>query len=703
MLKSPLVQLFVFFLLALIPFQGFSYKLDSKAKQKFAVEAVLQELETHYGMIKYKEKVFGVSYDSLRKKYNALIDRATTIEESHGLVKKQKREILSVEDSEQMLIALVNEFNDGHLNLYRPQRNTATLGIKTAYTDNKLLVTGFSKDFYNSDNVTEKVNIGDEVISVNDESVHTVAAKLIPFAFSGNFRMELNVAYNGVLNRSNRIFRKVKEGDKVVVKFKRKNQEKLITGYYAWIYSNTIDDDKFLYPDKFKPSKVASEDDGSYTYGTYSTVRSFFRVGLDKFVDADLVTDIGALINFAEDKKEEDDKTKLKSVKRLQAYTVEHKGKMFGVLRIPNYSPGSFEAVIDELKWFAKALKKFEKTTDGLIIDQLTNGGGYVYYTTHFIKFFASEGSLDGMTIDMKLTETLVREQEEWAKEGNPENEGKPNFGQFRLSKLLVEDLKKRLANGDEWSGPMPIMGDDMAYVGEGLSVNLGSRGVVYTKPIMILNDGRSASGGDFFPSIMQKNKRAIVFGETSTGLGGPVYRSQDCMPGSEMPMRSTFGYCEFADGSPLENIGAIPDVVRVVVQGDLLDDFSAYTKQALDTFAKYVDDPKVATKTLQDDVNKAHPMNPLNGADLKEFIKLLEPVAKDDLILSTLYDVPSILERLKQLKMINKFANQAKQLDDMIVYAKTVRTVEQELADKKKKEEAKAKAEAEKKKAASK
>ena len=49
-----------------------------------------------------------------------------------------------------------------------------------------------------------------------------------------------------------------------------------------------------------------------------------------------------------------------------------------------------------------------------------------------------------------------------------------------------------------------------------------------YTKPILMLTDEFSASGGDMLPAIFQSNHRGPVFGWRTMGAGGSVVGSAD-------------------------------------------------------------------------------------------------------------------------------------------------------------------------------
>ncbi|MBI3556824.1 MAG: hypothetical protein HY074_11220, partial [Deltaproteobacteria bacterium] len=126
-----------------------AFALDSKQAQRVAFEAMLAELKTHYGMIKFKEEHFGITYDQVEQKYLRLIDTATTLEEDAGLQPKVARDILAPEEFRQMMIGFAAEFKDGHTNILRQTKNAWTLGIRTAAIDGHLYVVGFNKTFFN--------------------------------------------------------------------------------------------------------------------------------------------------------------------------------------------------------------------------------------------------------------------------------------------------------------------------------------------------------------------------------------------------------------------------------------------------------------------------------------------------------------------------------------------------------------------------
>jgi hypothetical protein len=526
--------------------------------------------------------------------------------------------------------------------------------------------------------------VGDEILTVNGKSVHELANQNMLYTQSGTFISRLMDGYEFILNRTNRWFPAEKEGARVRLEFKR--GEEIFVGHLPWIKRSELARDAARNPDKYKPSEDTRRDTGKYTFGTGSTVRTYFKEGLGKVdLPEGSILNVGALVN-AEIRKDAASKTKakaedserpkalpsaalydalpaqtqaadgakeLKEVERIEAYTIKYKDKTFGVLRIPNYSPGGLDATVNELRWIARVLKTLQTQTDGLIIDQVSNGGGYVFYVKDLLKMFAKDKFSQTMTIDYKLTTTLLNYLSSDDDVDPLDHPGTsnflPNFAHLRVNDVLKAELRTRYEKGEEWSGPMSMMGEDI-FANNAAEGAVGLKDAIYSKPVMVLNDVRSGSGGDFFPALMQKNNRAWIMGTTSSGLGGPVYRGIDNMPGSEMYMRCTMGECHFADGTILENVGAVTDVFRDITAQDVEKGFKGFAEDVLNAF--HTDlvlgdtsrDP-ARFKIIADEVK-------LKAADV---IALPEELKKADQILGSLTDNPSIYIRLKTLLRLKK------------------------------------------------
>src|SRR5580700_10334130 len=76
-------------------------------------------------------------------------------------------------------------------------------------------------------------------------------------------------------------------------------------------------------------------------------------------------------------------------------------------------------------------------------------------------------------------------------------------------------------------------------------------------------------------------------------------------MPGSEMFIRCTMGYCERSDRLPIENLGVVPDVQRWVSLRDMKEGFGAYSRDALDAAVALADGKGAAT--IQEELDDKH------------------------------------------------------------------------------------------------
>jgi C-terminal processing protease CtpA/Prc len=680
--------------------------VDSKEGQHQELNAVLMELETHYGMIKFKERLYGITYDGLRAKYADLIDRALLPEEAAGLRQPPARQVLSPDEFRQLIVAVAAEFRDGHLNILRQTSAMWTLGIRTAAIDGRLFVTGFMPEFFVQGQSPTPLRIGDEIIALDGKPVQQIADELMPYMQLATHSTREAAALESVVNRSHRRLLPMQTGAAARVTFARAGlpgvAPRTFTGVYHWLNTDDLREITAYMPPRARSESTGGSvtnrqphgastatmqpADEAYTFGTRGT-ESYFSAGLARLgLPTGSEVDIGLIVNEeirrnkgrrssildllrgraggAEptvdallEAEEQAGITQthralaaLEPVTRLTARTVRYRGKNIGIIRIPDYSPETFQDVIHEIRWLAHVLSVMEQSTDGLIIDQLSNGGGYVFQVVQLAKLFANGDEMRGVTIDMRISESFLARAEAVLREhpdalrngGNlldlaqtQAAAGGQNFAEIFLSRKFVQQLRQRLAQGDRWTGPIPYMGTADHYTPGEFGRILGQEGKTYTKPVLLMNDSRSASGGDFFPAIMQSNGRAVVFGETSMGLGGPVYRSTQT-PGTEMFARCTFGYCERSDGLPIENMGVVPDVPRWVTRQDLQDGFRTYAKDALETAAGLING--TPTEALREELSRRSRLNlPRKPSfqTLNALFTAMVPIATSDLSIS--------------------------------------------------------------------
>jgi hypothetical protein len=263
----------------------------------------------------------------------------------------------------------------------------------------------------------------------------------------------------------------------------------------------------------------------------------------------------------------------------FHAYLYEtDQGKFIGYLRIPHFR-GS-EAHLDELE---KILAFFSERTDALVIDQFNNPGGYAHYM-YALASMLTQNALSTPKHRRKITQKdvayalkelrgleLIQSDAE-----AQEFFGKTFFGtlvthqfvQFYINycRFIIEEWKA----GRSYTNPFYICSIDQ--------INPHPT-IRYTKPILLLINELDISCGDFFPAIMQDNKRAVTMGTTTAGAGGIVETLSYPNPLGISSLSYTISLAERIDNHPIENRGVTPDIEYNISKKDLQNNYCGYVK----------------------------------------------------------------------------------------------------------------------------
>lgn len=255
--------------------------------------------------------------------------------------------------------------------------------------------------------------------------------------------------------------------------------------------------------------------------------------------------------------------------------------KLIGYIRIPSYVASMYTTdYAAAVAHFRKLVTLFESTTDGLVIDQVNNPGGSVSYLYSLVSML-SDQAVKTPRHRMRITQAdvmaAIQGLEKISQIKNDADaekilgevlDGYPATYQIaQFYKVYYEFIINEFKAGHLLTAPYWIEGVDQ----------INPAADHFTKPILLVINGLDFSGGDFFPAILQDNKRVKVFGTRTAGAGGYVLDfSYPNLFGVDK-FRLTGSIAERVDSNPIENLGVKPDVEYSITAEDLQNQYRGY------------------------------------------------------------------------------------------------------------------------------
>jgi hypothetical protein len=226
-----------------------------------------------------------------------------------------------------------------------------------------------------------------------------------------------------------------------------------------------------------------------------------------------------------------------------------------------------------------------QKTTDSLVIDQVNNPGGSVLYLYSLVSMLADQpmstprhrmaiAQADVVDALSQIEQLKSIKTEDDIAKGGPAIQalggGYPVTLEFvNFTRAYAQFIASEWTAGHKLTTPYWIGGVD----------HINPSAVHYTKPILLLINELDFSGGDFFPTIMQDNKRVTILGTRTAGAGG--YVNDVTVPNNTgvASFRVTQSIAERSTGNPIENLGVAPDINYVMSVADYQNAFAPYVE----------------------------------------------------------------------------------------------------------------------------
>jgi hypothetical protein len=258
-------------------------------------------------------------------------------------------------------------------------------------------------------------------------------------------------------------------------------------------------------------------------------------------------------------------------------------GKKIGYLRLPHYMGDE-----EELKEFGITMNLFQRRTDALILDQINNPGGSVFYlyalasTLTDRPLFAPKHHIAMTQEEIFVANLLLPYLEQVTNDETARDMLGDTIGgypvDYRFVRIMIDFCHFLI---DQWEqGKIYSEATHLFGVDE-IRPHAQYR---YTKPVLVLINSLDFSGGDFFPAILQDNQRATTLGTRTAGAGGYVLSTEFPNHTGMKSFVMTGSLAERINQQPIENLGIIPDIHYELTATDLQENYKEYVQVILET-----------------------------------------------------------------------------------------------------------------------
>lgn len=540
-----------------------------KDRMKGDLDFIRNTLDIHYAPILWKQRHLGWDLDREIAAIKSKIDEAKEI---------------SVKDYQILVKEFFRSIKDYHVSVQFFSTESAVLpftikGVEGRYFISYIDKKKLSPKFY-------PIDVGDEVVMFDDQPIQTAFDQIVREEFRGEINdTDRTLAERLLTKRLGLLGQKVPHGAIMIGVLKEGSGD--VRNYQiAWDYTPEQITHHYLQGDEELYTSKTSVLDSAFCQKEFVT--PYCDLLSDTSQAASLNPyDIGSRKGFLP-------KLGLKlweSAKdsTFHAYTFNTQaGHHVGYIRIPSYRGED-----EEVQEFAECIKFFEKRTDALVIDQLNNPGGSVFYMYALVSMLTDQPLFNPaacMTITQKDVATAaklipllekVSDDAEAQEILNSSWSGYPisyQTSQFVLSFLRF--IKNEWNQGKTLTDPCCLYGVDKI---------LPHPETRYTKPILVLTNECAFSCGDIFPAILQDNKRATIMGSKTAGAGGFVRTANFPNLFGIKEFRYTGSLLQRLDKTPIENLGVTPDIPYVITEEDLRHHYIDYIQAIHDVLEELI------------------------------------------------------------------------------------------------------------------
>jgi hypothetical protein len=483
-------------------------------------------------------------------------------------------------DFQEALIEYVSSLNDAHDLIIFPSTFSATLGFTVDIYDGKVLIDTINR--LQLPIAQFPFNIGDELVTVDGTPVASLIASFRKYAIAANQRSTDRTAASRIVSRSQQVMPHALDvaGDAVL---QIRNGNTGTVGLYTvpWRTSGIpMDSQGPVVSPRRGNGRIFLPSDGlgfTSPAGTGDPAPQIFKLAESTPSDNTLPEYMAPIAPLLNASVARDYYTVIGIGSRTPVWgpppgfvvrlgtqathfflsgTYISNGVRIGFIRIPSMSPGVGTATA--LQQLDDEIRFFNTNVDALVVDVMRNPGGLVSFTEAVAqRFIPNSVRITGFQIRATAAMLFQFSAMLSAARNNPAT---PPDVLANLENNYNE-VRRAFEENRGLSNPVSLNSTG--------SLTLPSVPHAFQKPLILLVDEFSASGGDAFAAIMQDNNRGPLVGMRTMGAGGtvvsfsgPAYtESITRMTTSLMHRGRTIYTQDFPPAPYIENIGVRPEI----------------------------------------------------------------------------------------------------------------------------------------------
>lgn len=531
--EAGLAFAFKFLTLAVLIF-GFS---QARAKSLTTEEKLsdlnqlVSRLKSGYGPLHYKNKNMGIDIDAIAAQYSKSISATKSNAEFYY-----------------QIMRFIAEFKDGHFSANIPSRHRAYLPFTADLVQGEILIDGVDRSKLPAS--VFPYEKGDQIVEFNGRPVQAEVDELALYVPNGYVGSVQRIAAMSLTSRRG-MRMPVPSKKAIVIKIRKANSNVVDAINMDWIYEGQPIDE-FETAARLPKFMAAPKTPIVSDYDQLSMASEMALLDVPN-IENDFRCSGGTRTTVP------NQATVIMKTPFVAYYFATPKGNI-GYLRIPSYMApnpvtGQQEFPL-RFSQYEYAVKVLEENTVGLIIDQQHNCGGSVSFLHAIASLFMTQPF-------QPLQFELLANKEEYLNFKNSENPQLEHTVDYQNFMKVLKAIEAAYLKGDFMTGKLSLSGD----------VEFHPNLIHYTKPIVMMIDEMSGSGGDAFPALLQGHGRAKLIGTRTMGLGGHVVE-QPALFYSQIQARITKSLFYRPDGVAVENNGAVPDVAYVPTKADFVNGY---------------------------------------------------------------------------------------------------------------------------------